>query len=116
MSFGKVSDFAAGGILLGMSALLLIPTTLGLAEYENNDSEEKTSQTNFNKIVQAVVLAVAVIGLFLGGALMLVNRNPEKHSIKGTARPALSTGAKGNVKPALGGGRTRRNVTDFELF
>ena len=94
-----ISDFGAGGILLGMSAMLMIPTTLGLADYGNNGSDQKTTQTKFYQIIQTIMLALAIIGFFLGALLM----------VKGTRRTGatISTG---------GGSRSRRNVSDFELF
>ena len=134
-----VSRFFLGSVLLGLSALLMIPCALGLAEYSNNDAVPSTNSENKKKndkkrkaygIIQTTVLAIAIFGFFSGGAIMIVAaksgagaaaqgntlvtkvHKPSKHKIGGVA---------GTKKlPAVGirtGGRSGgRSLEEFELF
>ena len=106
----SISNFGVGGILLGTSALLMIPTTMGLAAYANNDRENKTNQTKFYEVIQAIMLALAVLGFLLGGTLMVTNARTGVMLNVGTGTPAVKAPP---TKPAALGGR---RVTDFELF
>ena len=89
-----MSQFMLGGILFGLSALLMVPSTLGLSEYNNKRTKRKqTSTEKAIAITQMAVFILAVAGLIVGGAIMINDRVKRKLPVDAAAPAAVPAAA-----------------------
>ena len=131
--------FLLGSVLLGLSALLMIPSALGLAEYSENkpasnmeryhDTKQKKTTKNMKvyALIQLIVLVLAILGFVSGGAIMIV-ATKRGVNVNTLVTPALKPGKIGGVSSTkksrvinAGGVGARgsirgRSLAEFELF
>ena len=125
---GKVvSQMLFGGILLGLSVLLIIPSSIGIAEYRDRAIPLVATQKNKaaeNKLkayeaVQITILVIALIAFLIAIYIMATSRTGKQY-ITATKRifaskqlpPTYNSGAK-PATVSLGG--RQRQLSEFRL-
>lgn len=94
-----VTQLLLGGVILGSSLLLIVPSALGIAEYNKRPlpivgglvDQNKQKQLETYRNIQIAVLVVACIGVVLAGVLMLTSDAAKtKLDVKKQAFPPTS--------------------------
>jgi hypothetical protein len=126
---GKVvSQMLFGGILLGLSVLLIIPSSIGIAEYNNRlkpvvmtpKDHDKEKQLKAYEGVQIFILVVALIALMISIYLMATSSKGKmyieatKKLLKSKNTSPVAAAVPGPAAVSLGGAG-RRQLSEFRL-